>query len=241
MLPSTAASLFAFILFVAPGFVYQARREKLIPRAEETAFREITGVVLASLACSGAALVLLAVVRAIHGSLMPEPHDWLMDSHAYLRDNWALVARFFVLQVGIGGVIAYVAGSLARPEDATGDISPRTAWWAAFRGTEPDKAKYASVRLHGGARYFGIVEGFTPSVCAPDERELALKHPGLSYAAPDAENGVLLESQERAILNGANIESLTVKHLARKSAPRTRRRWWRKWWPWVWATKHKPR
>jgi hypothetical protein len=235
--PSTAASLFAFLVFVAPGFVYASRRERLVPRADETPFREVSSVALASLACSGLAVLLLAGVRWLHPSLMPDPEAWLGNSHVYTRDHWAMVARFLALEAVAACAFAFVFASLVHPEDATGDITPQTAWWKAFRGTEPAKAKYATIRLHGGDEYSGIVDGFTPGVCPPQEREIALKHPGLTFHAAGAPVNVRLESHERLILNGADIESMLVSHLEREHPPEPGRRRW--WFPWVWAARRR--
>jgi Family of unknown function (DUF6338) len=64
VIPQTAAALLAFPALVAPGIVFENLRERRRPSIEQTTFREISGIALASLYFTVLSLTLLAGLRA---------------------------------------------------------------------------------------------------------------------------------------------------------------------------------
>jgi hypothetical protein len=218
VLPSTTASLVAFLIFVAPGFLFELRRGRRVPRAERTTFREISSVALASVVCSGIAIALLAAVRAIHKSWMPDPSSWFADSHKYLTNHWPVVTWFLVIEVALACVVAYTGARWLPVRGAEGNLLRGTAWWHAFREVGTEHAKYVCVRMRSGAEYYGILETYTPDECDVAERELTLIQHGLAYRAKPEVEARLLDTQQRIVLHGAEIESITVKHLDRAEA-----------------------
>jgi hypothetical protein len=61
VIPQTILSLVAFLFLVAPGILFELRRERRRPGRKETAFREAARTALASLLFSVAAVLVLLV------------------------------------------------------------------------------------------------------------------------------------------------------------------------------------
>ena len=68
MVPSTWLSVLFFLLLVAPGALFLLQRRTAIA---DSAFLEISRIVLASLAFSGVAFLVLAVVRQARPDWLP--------------------------------------------------------------------------------------------------------------------------------------------------------------------------
>ena len=60
MVPDSLAALVSFLLLLAPGIVWQLQRARYRPAVKESALIEVSRVVLASLAATGAAAAMLA-------------------------------------------------------------------------------------------------------------------------------------------------------------------------------------
>jgi hypothetical protein len=73
VIPQTILALVGFLFLVAPGLVFEIRRERRRPVLEETTFREVSRTALASLVFSVLALAILAWVRAKWPESMPDP------------------------------------------------------------------------------------------------------------------------------------------------------------------------
>lgn len=213
MIPSTAASLLAFLGLVAPGLVFQLRREHYVPRTEQTPFREVSYVALVSLVCSAGSLMLLALVARWHPTWLPDIAKWATTNH-YAGDHWTLVGFAGFPEVVLVCGFAIGIAQLFTKEGPKGDLHDYSAWWDAIRGQPPEDNEfiYVTVWMRNGARYAGHLMGYTAEDVPVAEREITLCHPRLSVRrAPNADE-TALDGELCVVVHGADIESLSVKH-----------------------------
>ncbi len=100
MIPESAAALLGLLGCVAPGLVFQLRRERYTPQQVETSLREASRVALTSLLFTTASLALVVWLSSVWTAL-PNFAEWLRQGQKYLPDHYAAVAAFFVLEVGV--------------------------------------------------------------------------------------------------------------------------------------------
>jgi hypothetical protein len=176
VVPSTWLSVLFFLLLVAPGLVFDLLAERRRAGAGESAFREASRVALASTAFSGAALAVLATIRALKPEWMPDPRRLLGDGQAYLADEYRLVLRALLIQVAIALVLALVTHAvLAKSGGAS--IRQRSAWSSVFHHELPAGMQaHVRVRMTDETVYIGRVAHFTANIEHAD-RELVLAPP----------------------------------------------------------------
>jgi hypothetical protein len=106
------SSLVAFLLFVAPGIVFEILRERRLPQEDRTALREAATVALASVILSFVALGLLAGLRVVAPSMMPVLGAWISHPHHYLVKHYALVSGAVLAEVVLAIALAIVGPAL---------------------------------------------------------------------------------------------------------------------------------
>ena len=176
MIPQTAAALLAFLALVAPGIVFQNLRERRQPAVDQTTFREVSSIALASLSFSVLSLLLLAAVRARVPIIMPDPGRWLREGNRYVQGNYRLVAGFFLAELVLAIGLA-TAWSWVRGRGRAARIVKVSAWYHVFRELRPKGADtYARVSMQNGVEYIGRVIDYSIDVELAD-RELFLGEP----------------------------------------------------------------
>jgi hypothetical protein len=210
VVPSTWLSVLFFLLLIAPGLVFDLLAERRRAGADESAFREASRVALASTAFSGAALAILATVRALQPKWMPDPRRLLGDSQAYLAEEYRLVLRALLIQVAIALILALVAHAiLAKTSGAS--IRQRSAWSLVFHHELPDGTQaHARVRLTDETVYIGRVAHFTANIEHAD-RELVLAPP-LFSKTKDGELKDVPDEWQRIVVPGDQIVVMSVQY-----------------------------
>lgn len=227
MIPTTAAQLFLFLALVAPGLYYQLLRERRRPGIEESAFREASRVALASVVFVGAALIVLAVVRAIEPSWLPDVRLWIAQPTPYFRVHYALISWAALAGLVLAFGFATLADQLNKKR--SGNIRPEGMWFQLFRTDRPDHTvPWVSLRLTNGGEIAGFLAYFVPSD-DPQLREIALRHnnegTGLQLRKADGQAIEQLDQWSSIVVRGDQISYLKVRYLP--AAPRTKaaRRW----------------
>jgi hypothetical protein len=72
VVPSSWLSVVLFFLFIAPGLLLDLLSEQRRAGFSESAFREISRILLASIVFSGFAFSVLAIVREVQPERMPD-------------------------------------------------------------------------------------------------------------------------------------------------------------------------
>ena len=173
MIPSTAAGLLALLGCIAPGLVFQLRRERHQPRADESALREASRIALTSLLFTAVSLAFLVWLNG-WWSALPNIQLWLGSGRAYLRENYLSVSLFLTLEVVIACLLAFISERLTRGA-VQGELSPDSVWWKVFRGDFPTSAERVSlwVTTENGTQFRGALRHYTPETALAN-REMAL-------------------------------------------------------------------
>lgn len=221
MVPNTLLSVPFFFLFVAPGALFTLLSKRRRPTAQDSAFLEISRIVLASLAFSGAAFLVLALVRQIHRKWLPEPRGLLgANNAAYFHDRYGLILWTFALGASLACLFAALFDwGLLRLQGGA-PIRRRSAWRQALRFDQPDKTDvYARVRLDDDTVYYGLVVDFSAEL-ETDGRELVLGQPMLSGKAGEGLEPVPTRF-DRVVIPGDSIKVLSVEYreMASSRAP----------------------
>jgi hypothetical protein len=155
--------LLALLGLIAPGLVYQQRRERRRPMSGESGFREASRVALSSLIFSTAALAIMLPLTSSVQTL-PDVTAWLTNPKAYLAAHYAKVATFLVLVTVIACALALVIeaviGSSVAPQ-----IAPVSIWYAAFRRDVPPGTSriWVWITTDNGTQFKGPLRSYTPS------------------------------------------------------------------------------
>jgi hypothetical protein len=209
---TVTATLLVFFLLVAPGIVFQIRRERRRPYVERTAFREASTVALASFVFSGLALLLLIGLRVLVPDLLPDPGTWLRDGSNYLVEHYPLVAGFLFAQGFLAIGMALLVEELTGREQVA-SIHEVSAWYRLFHEQVPPGTRpFVGVSLTDGSMYFGYVAGYSVEH-QPAARELELGGDALFHQRPDASLRELPGHWQRVLIPSSSIRSLWISYL----------------------------
>lgn len=223
MIPGSWLSVLLFFLFVAPGLLFDLLSERRRAGFSESAFREISRVVLGSLFFFGVAVAVLAVVRLVHPAWMPDSRRLLEPQGSYARDHYRLILRTLVLQGSLALTAAWLWHLLLARRQGGATIRQVSAWTQAFKRDCPKgHDAYARVRLQGGVIYSGLVANFSSDL-EVDGRELILAPPMASKTGENPLTAVPGQYQ-RVVIRGSAVEVMSVEYRPKRqrNAPRQR-------------------
>ncbi|SFT98588.1 hypothetical protein SAMN05660657_04463 [Geodermatophilus amargosae] len=210
MTPESVITFAAFLLLVAPGLLFELLRERRRPAMEETTFREASRIALASLAFSGTATGILAVVRILQPAWMPDPRRWLESGQTYVEDEYRLIVRAVVVEVVLALALA-IAFDLLLRKRARGDMANGGIWYQLLRAEVPaDKVPWVSLKLKNGPYIAGYVARYSTGK-ELDDREMVLKHnpanTGMKLQPQEAGSGLeRLDGWDRVVVPGSEIQ-----------------------------------
>jgi Family of unknown function (DUF6338) len=153
MVPGSWLSVLLFFLLVAPGLLFDLLSERRRAGFSESGFREVSRVVLGSLAFSGVAFALLAIVRAVHPAWMPDPRRLLDPQDSYAKDQYRLILRTLVLQASLALTGAWAWHIILAKRQGGAIIRPISAWTQVFKRDCPKghDATYVSASKAGSS------------------------------------------------------------------------------------------
>ena len=191
MVPSTWLSVLFFFLFVAPGALFLLLSKRRRTTIADSAFLEISRIVLASLAFSGAAFLVLAVVHQARPDWLPQPRRLLgSSSQEYFRDRYGLVLWTVVLGAALACLFAWAWHRNLAISEGGETIRHISAWTQVLRDEQPeDHFVFVRVRLDDGVIYLGRVVDFSSDM-EVEGRELVLGRPLLSAWGTDEPKGL---------------------------------------------------
>jgi hypothetical protein len=137
MVPGSWLSALLFVLLVAPGLLFELLSERRRASFSESAFREVSRVVLGSLAFSGFAFAVLVILRYVHPAWLPDPRRLLEPRSSYPRDHYRLLLRTLVLQASLALAAVWVWHiflankpwhSLFANKQGEAEVRPVSAW-----------------------------------------------------------------------------------------------------------------
>jgi hypothetical protein len=226
VLPQTIGALAAFLVLVAPGIVFELRRERRRGGHRESAFREASRVALGSLVFSLVAIWMLIGLETV-GAPFADVVAWSTGGWGYARQNlflvvWTIIAEL-ALACGAAAAADLLVGRYGR-EEAT--VRKLSAWTETLRRDCPPKAvPWVHVCLEDGSSFFGALRSYTVGDVVAD-REIVLDGRGLTYVGrptdggDEFENEPIGETWERVIIAAARINYLRVVYLHQETGER---------------------
>jgi hypothetical protein len=222
LFPNSWLSLLLFFLIIAPGLLFDLLSERRRAGLTESVFREISRIVLASLFFSGFAVAVLVVVRTVRPDWMPDPRQLLQHGN-YIRNEYRLVTRTLVIEVGLALAASWFAHFLLSRRQGGASIRQISAWTQVFKKDKPPgHDAYVRVRLNGGAVYYGAVANFTSGLDT-EGRELVLAPPLYAKANANDEPSPLPSVYQRIVVSGDAIEILSIDYRPSAGPKRPRR------------------
>lgn len=216
MVPNSFAAIATFLLLLAPGLIYNMARERLRPAAEESAFREASGIALASFLAGTVAIAILSILRAVGLDALPDAAAWVKQGAKYAADNIDKVAIFFVSYTVLAAGAAWLGAWLLFHSAEDVDIDLHTnAWFEAFRRRVPvGTTPMALVELENSTQYVGEVIYYAVNM-STDEREIMLGPPLWRRGSEKDDELVALPTEDqwrRVVIPGNRITSVWVRY-----------------------------
>jgi len=217
VIPQTLGAFAAFLALVAPGIVFELRRERRRGRHQETAFREASRVALGSLVFTLASLLALTGVQGLASlgglRLFVGPADWLTRGEVYAREHLTLIVVSVAVELALACALATAFETFfARRRGEAATVQQRSAWAQALRADRPRGTRaWAHAQLENGTSFYGYVRSYTPSGPLA-ERELVLEGEALSCET-DSGTKVIGEDWRRVVIPGSKITYLRVTYL----------------------------
>lgn len=225
-MPASIGGFVLFVVLLAPGFVYVWRRERLVPRASLSPFRETTEIVLASVAGGVTAVAGLAVVRVIFPGIAPDVGRFVREGGGYIKEDYRLVAVWtLVMILGACWCTFWAAGPkertlqvlsrLRKPRPAATNgwvISPSSRWWEMFREeVRPGERVWVQCTLEDGTYLAGALGSFSAETDETGDRDLVLVGP-VDYRGPGEDDVTNLDDVS-VIVSAKRVLYLGVTYL----------------------------
>ena len=224
MIPQTLGTLAAFLTLVAPGIVFELRRERRRARHQETAFREASRVALGSLTFTLASLLVLTGVQAMFSlvgvHLFLHPEAWLTSGDAYARQHLTLIIVSVTVELVLACTFAVSFDLiLAKRGEEHASVRQWTAWRQALRLDRPKGTRpWAHVLLENGSSFFGYVRSHTPSGPMA-EREIVIEGETLTYQGKPLRGGeefekkIIGDTWHRVVIPGSKITYIRICYI----------------------------
>lgn len=210
MTPTSWLAVLLFLLLIAPGLQFDLLAASRRVSNKESAFRETSRIVLASLGFSAFGCAVVALVRIAQPSWMPDPRRFLANPHSYLVQHYGALAAALLVAVGAALVASLLAHLvLLRKTDAR--FRAQSAWSRVLRDDVPDGyVAHVRAKMSNGTVYIGRLANYTADLELAD-RELALVPPLFIQAEGNELSDVPAEWQ-RIVLRGPSIDALMVQY-----------------------------
>jgi hypothetical protein len=222
MIPETLGALLAFFGLVAPGIVYEGRRERRRPPLVESTLREAGRVALTSLVFTVVALLIVGWL-AERWNRLPDVGEWLQGGKSYAVDNYESVAAFLLLELAVACLLAVLAEQVTGAR-IKGDITASSTWYEALDSDRPRGTVRTWLRVltASGAQFKGALRWYAPG--AAEERDLVIGGNGLAILplGADPENDddwIPLPAWNQVIIPGDEIKHVLVTYLPQSGPP----------------------
>jgi Family of unknown function (DUF6338) len=214
--PATWLSVLFFFIFIAPGLLFELLSERRRGGISESAFREISRVVLASILFSGLAFAILAVVRTVRATWMPDPSRLISSPSVYGAKHYGLVLWALLAEVLLAlAAVVVTHSALAYKQGAP--VRRVSTWRHVFKESRPPGADvFVRVRLSNGMVYVGEVAAFTVDP-SDDAGELVIAPPIFSKTG-DNKLTPVPGIYQRVVIPRSAIEVLSVEYRQRHAA-----------------------
>jgi hypothetical protein len=234
LVPASALSVVVFFLFVAPGMCYELLRSRTLLPREESAFIQISRILLSGILLTALAALLLAGVHAIRpSSALANVGSLMVDGVPYLAGHLARVGWTLLAQLALSALLAVLISDV-RSRKSSRLIHQTNSWHiVAETLAKPNQQVAMSVRLKCGAEVLGNYLGASTEF-DPAKRELILRAPLTMRATTDGPMAPLDVAWQCMVIPGSEITSLSTAYVDENHGqPTPSVRWWMKAGQWI--------
>lgn len=227
-MPSTLTGLIIFVSLLLPGFVFQRRRSRDRPAAEETALQEALTVLFSGLVLDGVALAVVGGLWRMFPGQAINVSQLLLTPSAYVAAHPARMACWSVVLLTVAVTVGYlVAGrrtqALVR-RSARRSVSTEphaSAWWLLFEEHPREVRVHVGCYLTDGGYLSGRLHSYSRVGKESGDRELTLRDE-ITYRRPgETTTSEVLGNVGAVSVSARNIQFLTVTYLAPSEKPLT--------------------
>lgn len=233
-MPTTISSIFVFVAFLTPGFVYLTRTETRLPGRRYSPLRETATVLSASLVTNSIVLALFAVVRSMWPTITPDVGAVVRAPGTYLQEHYAHLALWSGLllaaAVGIAAVLAVPPGwsreiasrikvwpgpiveAFIANRRSRSPIRPESGWVTAF-SEHQDRMVFLGLRLKDGTYLDGPLRYFSSQMEESGTRDIQLGRPVRIRTASAGEGDMKHWDVDAVIVSAAEIKTISVNYL----------------------------
>ena len=233
MTPDGWGSALAFLLFVAPGIIFDLLSRSRRVGAEESTFREISRVALFSLLLSLVAAVPVGLVAARIPIVLSAVSSVQSGELVWLSGQGAALVGLALAQLALSSFLACGLHALLKRFSHGQDIVLESQWTRVFRrDCPPNHDMYLRAKMTSGAVWTGRLLGFSPDL-ELDHRELVLGPPMRMRGADKDTPSVEVPSDfDRLVLRGNEIVSMLVQYEPGDAVVRPGKALWTAWRAW---------
>lgn len=218
MTPDGWSTALAFLLFVAPGIVFDLLSRHRRTEVDESSFREASRVALSSLVFSLPASALVVLVSTQLDRVTRAAHRLASGNAVLISADGLVILLVMLAELALACLFAVITHLALRASAKSSDIELISAWTRVFRRDCPaGHDAYVRVKLTSGSVWTGRVVGSSPDL-ELDNRELVLAPP-LTSRGPTGDLTPLAPEYHRVVLTGGEIASLAVQYRRSRSAP----------------------
>lgn len=210
MIPDSIAALSAFLLLIAPGLLSDLLAGRRQTQTHRTAFRELSGTVLASLAYTLVAGVLVgAIIVLVTGASMAGIREAISDPN-YLQNNRVVTLLALITVSGLACLLAWGV-HLMKFRGVRTRLEAVSAWYRVLHQDCPKGSlPYVRLRLANGYTYMGTLSWYTADL-QTKEREIVICPP-MRITPPEGKSSSVPAEWRRMVFRSEDIMTLTVSY-----------------------------
>lgn len=225
-MPSTLTGLIIFVLLLVPGFVFQRRRARDRPAAEETALQEALTILFTGLLLDGLGLAVVGGLWEVIpgsgvdvGKLVLTPSAYLA-AHPVRVLGWAAAVLLIALVTGYLAAGRRVQAFVRRSARKTASTEPHaSAWWLLFEEHPAVVPVHVGCYLNDGGYLSGRLHSYSRVGKESGDRELTLRDE-ITYREPGDDSAARVLANVGAVsISARSIQFLTVTYLAPPEPP----------------------
>lgn len=204
LVPASVFGVVIFLLFVAPGICYELLRGRTQQPKEESAFIQISRVLLSGTLISVLASIILYFVALLSPTTAVDLSALVAAPTPYVAAHFQHLIWVALQQLTFSILLAVISSDLKTSKTAS-FVNPGHPWYGITepaltpRNTNP----YVLVRLKSGVEVKGYFRGTTTEL-DPTKREIMLYN-GLELRASDDKPFLAFEGWKQIVIPGSEI------------------------------------
>lgn len=212
MVPTTIGAVAVFLLLIAPGLAFELLRQRARPARVDSAFVEISRVLLAGTVITGFVVLVLGLARAVNPNGVVDVAALIRAGTAYWSANLPLIGWSAAAHLVLALLIAWLAEDVLAGR-RTSVLTTDSTWHVLFhRIAPPGTRAFLSVQLKDGTTYTGYQAEYSTDL-EPAKRDVTLAQPIQARVPGATKMERLPDSWQRMWIRGDEIATMAVSYV----------------------------